>query len=67
MSDPGMPRFCAHCGAIGAARLGPCDVCGMAVCERCGNVQHTGGERKIVHNSCLDKSGDSFSMIKFVK
>lgn len=48
-------------------RLGHCKVCGLAVCERCGNVQHVHGEREVTHNECLHKSGDSFSMIKFVK
>jgi len=67
VSDLGMHRFCPHCGAVGSKRLGPCSVCGLAVCERCGNVQYVGGERRITHNECLGKSGDSFSMIKFVK
>jgi hypothetical protein len=37
------------------------------VCEKCGNIQHCGGDREVVHNECLSDTGDSFSMIKFVK
>ncbi|MDZ4064587.1 MAG: hypothetical protein U1E22_07965 [Coriobacteriia bacterium] len=66
MTDPTV-RFCPHCGAIGARRLGHCKVCKLAVCERCGNIQHVQGETEIVHNECLKNSGGSFSMIKFVK
>jgi hypothetical protein len=36
------------------------------VCEKCGNIQHSHGEREVVHDECLKKSSDSFSMIKFV-
>ena len=64
---PGTPRFCPHCGAVGTKRLGGCSVCELTVCERCGNYQHIAGERKLVHNECLHKTGDSFSMIKFIK
>jgi len=67
MTELGKTKFCPHCGAVGTRRLGSCDVCGLVVCERCGNVQHSGGECRIIHDVCLRKSGDSFSMIKFVK
>lgn len=63
----GAPRFCPHCGAVGSRRLGACDVCQLTVCERCGNYQHIGGSKRLVHDECLRKTGDSFSMIKFVK
>jgi len=49
------------------ARLGHCSVCGLAVCEKCGNIQHVKGEKQVIHNECLHRSGDSFSMIKFIK
>jgi hypothetical protein len=52
---------------MGTARLGHCKVCSQAVCERCGNIQHVKGVREPVHDSCLAKTGDSFSMIKFIK
>ena len=66
---PEEPRasFCPHCGAVDSERLGPCRVCRRAVCEKCGNIQHCGGDREVVHNECLSETGDSFSMIKFVK
>jgi hypothetical protein len=63
----GVAKFCPHCGAFGAPRLGSCSVCRLSVCEKCGNVQHIKGERTVIHNECLRESGDSFSMIKFVK
>jgi len=37
------------------------------VCEKCGNYQHIKGERTVIHNECLRNSGNSFSMIKFIK
>lgn len=59
---------CMHCGSVGAQRIGYCDHCGMAVCEKCGNTQMTHGALKVFHDSCLrDSSEDSFSMIKFRK
>lgn len=67
MSNLGLGKFCPHCGAVGTRRLGPCNVCDLAACEKCGNIQHVGGEKQIVHDECLHKSGESFSMIKFVK
>jgi hypothetical protein len=61
-----LTRLCRHCGAVDAARIGQCVVCGLSVCERCGNVQHTHGERRIIHDSCLRQDGGGFTMIKFV-
>lgn len=60
-------KLCAHCGSMGAVRLGYCKVCRIAVCEKCGNTQYAHGEKEVTHNTCLDQTGDSFSMIKFVK
>jgi len=60
-------RVCPHCGAENAQRIGPCSVCDCTVCEKCGNVQYIRGERRVVHDECLGKTADSFSMIKFVK
>lgn len=62
-----LSRLCPHCGATNTIRFGECNVCAGTVCEKCGNVQYIKGERKIVHDECLDKTADSFSMIKFVK
>lgn len=59
--------LCMMCGANGVRRLGLCDVCGRSVCERCGNTQHIKGEKRIVHDDCLAKGDNGFSMIKFVK
>lgn len=63
----GMSKFCPHCGSFGSPRLGACHICGLSVCEKCGNIQHIKGERRIIHNECLRDSGDSFTMIKFIK
>jgi hypothetical protein len=62
-----LTRLCRHCGAVDSRRIGQCVVCGLAVCERCGNVQHTHGERRIIHDSCLHKDDSGFTMIKFVR
>ncbi len=67
MPDRGIGRFCAHCGATDSTRLGTCKVCKLTVCDNCGNIQHAHGEREVVHDECLKKTGDSFSMIKFVE
>jgi len=67
VSESGTNRFCPHCGATSALRLGHCKVCHLSVCEKCGNIQHSHGEREILHNECLHKSDDTFTMIKFVK
>lgn len=61
-------RICPHCGSVGAERLGYCDACGTAVCEKCGNTQISLSSRKVMHDSCLKECVESsFSMIKFVK
>lgn len=64
---PELSRLCRHCGAVDSRKLGQCTVCGLAVCERCGNVQHGQGERKIIHDSCLTEDGAGFKMIRFIK
>jgi len=64
---PELSRLCRHCGAVDAPKLGQCTVCGMAVCDRCGNVQHVHGERRVIHDACLSESDHGFTMIKFVK
>ena len=68
MTDASYTRVCMHCGSIGAQRIGYCDECGTAVCEKCGNTQITISNRKVMHDSCLKQCAESsFSMIKFVK
>ncbi len=68
MPEEGSSRnFCPHCGTPFARRLGACTVCGLSVCERCGDFQHIKGEKKLVHNECLRDIDGHFSMIKFVK
>lgn len=68
MADTGYARVCMHCGSVGAQRIGYCDECGTAVCEKCGNTQITVGNRKVLHDSCLKQCAEnSFSMIRFVK
>ena len=62
-----LSRLCPHCGASDVLRFGECHICMGTVCEKCGNVQYIKGERKIVHDECLGRAADSFSMIKFVK
>lgn len=62
-----MSRMCRHCGAIDAPKLGQCVVCDLAVCEKCGNVQHTHGERRVIHDACLKEDDSGFTMIKFVR
>ena len=42
-------------------------MCHKSVCERCGNVQIAGGERRATHRECLKKSDGHFKMIKFVR
>jgi len=44
-----------------------CSVCALTVCDACGNIQHSQGETKPVHNQCLGDAHEHFSMIKFVK
>jgi hypothetical protein len=60
-------RFCHYCGAEHTTKLGYCKVCGFAVCDKCGNTQHSLGEAVVVHDKCLKKGDDHFRMIKFVK
>jgi hypothetical protein len=61
-------RICMHCGSVGAERIGYCDECGTAVCEKCGNTQIALASAKVMHDSCLRECSEShFSMIKFVK
>lgn len=69
MPDSGidLDRICSHCGAIDMRYLGQCDVCGLAVCERCGNVQHTRAGRRAIHTGCLAGDDHGFTMIKIVK
>jgi len=64
---PDLSRLCRHCGAVDATRLGQCVVCDMAVCDKCGNIQHTHGECRIIHDSCLKEDEGGFTMIRFVK
>jgi hypothetical protein len=64
---PELSRLCRHCGAVDARKLGQCVVCELAVCERCGNVQHNRGERKVIHDACLAHDDSGFTMIRFVK
>ena len=58
---------CPHCGSTNTRRLGNCTVCHHAVCEHCGSIQMSGGERKPMHRECLRKSGGDFKMIRIVK
>ena len=68
MDDFRRKAFCHHCGTQRPTLLGRCDVCGLWVCDKCGNTQHRGGETMVVHDSCLPElDDDGFSMIKFVK
>jgi hypothetical protein len=69
MSKPvdDLERICRHCGAIDTRHLGMCHVCGLAVCEHCGNTQHVKGTRLVTHNLCVTKGDHGFTMIKFVK
>lgn len=59
--------MCPHCASTESRRLGECAVCHRTVCDHCGNVQLSSGERKIVHKECLKKADDHFRMIKFVR
>ena len=60
-------RMCPYCGANNSRRLGECSVCHRFVCEKCGNVQISHGERHVTHQACLHKHEGGFKMIKFVK
>ncbi len=59
--------MCRHCGALDKHKLGTCSVCGLNVCENCGNVQLVHGEKRVTHDACLSRDEDGFTMIKFVK
>lgn len=61
--------MCRHCGAENPHRLGLCHVCGLSVCDKCGDIQHVKGEKRVIHHRCLheDDEGGGFTMIKFVK
>ena len=66
--SPRMLRYCLHCGAANALRLGDCKTCHEMVCEHCGNTQFSLGVRYAIHDQCLKRDdGSGFSMIKFVK
>lgn len=68
MPNTSLTGICMHCGSVGAERIGYCDECGTAVCEKCGNTQISLNDRKVMHDSCLREHADKhFSMIKFVK
>lgn len=58
---------CPHCRAESTRYLGTCSVCDRAVCDHCGNVQFTSGERRVTHRDCLRNADDGFKMIKFVR
>ena len=60
-------QTCRYCSAQQTYRLGLCSVCSLSVCEACGNVQFSGGNRTVTHKECLRNSDDGFSMIKFVR
>jgi hypothetical protein len=64
--SPDLSRLCNNCGALDAHALGRCVVCYMPVCEKCGNIQHSHGERRVIHDACLPKDEGAFSMIRFV-
>lgn len=66
-ATPELSRLCRHCGALDSLKIGRCVVCDMAVCERCGNIQHTHGQRRVIHDSCLKEDEGGFTMIRFVK
>jgi hypothetical protein len=59
-------QMCPHCGARNTRRMGDCSVCHRSVCEECGNVQISHGERHVMHKTCLRKNEGGFKMIKFV-
>ncbi len=59
--------MCLYCGAETTRHLGICKFCGVGVCEKCGNIQVSMGERFAAHDACLKQQDGGFSMIKFVK
>jgi predicted ATP-dependent serine protease len=60
-------RICTYCGAEHPRFIGHCKVCGVRVCDRCGNFQHSMGQRFAAHDGCIRRDDTQFSMIKFVK
>jgi hypothetical protein len=58
-------KTCPHCGAVDTRRLGDCVVCEHVVCEHCGSVQFSQGERRVTHKECLKRDEGAFKMIKF--
>ena len=67
MPDYDAKRMCLYCGNETTRHLGICKFCGVGVCEKCGNIQVSMGERFAAHDSCLKHQDGGFSMIKFVK
>lgn len=67
MGDDDVKGVCLYCGAEGVKRLGYCKICGLRACEKCGNFQHSMGERFAAHDSCIKHDDTAFSMIRFVK
>jgi ribosomal protein L40E len=59
--------ICLFCGAENIRVLGSCRVCGLKVCDKCGNFQHSMGQRFAAHDSCIRRDDSTFSMIRFVK
>lgn len=60
-------NVCTFCGAPNPRILGHCKICGVRVCDRCGNFQHSMGQRFPAHDECVRHDESTFSMIKFVK
>jgi hypothetical protein len=58
---------CLFCGAENTRLLGNCKICGLRVCDRCGNFQHSMGQRFPAHDACIKRDDSTFSMIRFVK
>ena len=61
-----------NCISVKDSRVTECDehvapFLAFKTCERCGNVQIAGGDRKVTHRECLRKADDHFKMIKFVR
>ena len=66
MVDDGMhSSSCTYCGSVATRRLGECSVCHRPVCEHCGSIQVSAGNRTALHKECLKKADGHFKMIKF--
>jgi hypothetical protein len=65
--DGAYPKTCPYCGSTASRRLGECTVCHRVVCEQCGSIQVSAGERTALHRECLKKADGHFKMIKFVR